>query len=64
MTPERIDATRIIRVVGGYIVYSSSVATNEAIPSFGLGVMPRFTLVSFVAREEGLRLCGAGITCA
>ncbi len=67
-TPGGTDRTRTIEVVGGCIVYTSSVPMNDSVmPSFesggGLGLMPRSTLASFVAREEGLQLCGAGVTC-
>jgi tRNA A-37 threonylcarbamoyl transferase component Bud32/membrane-associated phospholipid phosphatase len=66
--PGGTTGTRRIRVEGGCIVYSSSVPPSDAVvPSFhpegGLALMPRSTLVSFVARQERLRLCGADVAC-
>jgi membrane-associated phospholipid phosphatase/tRNA A-37 threonylcarbamoyl transferase component Bud32 len=67
-TPDGAGGTRIIRAEGGCIEYTASIRTNDdVIPSFesggGLATMPRSTLVSFVANEEELKLCGAGVSC-
>jgi tRNA A-37 threonylcarbamoyl transferase component Bud32/membrane-associated phospholipid phosphatase len=65
---ERAAATRVLDVPGGCIAYRSSVPANAAVvPSFdpggGLTLISRSSLVSFVQRDEGLRLCGAGVPC-
>jgi tRNA A-37 threonylcarbamoyl transferase component Bud32/membrane-associated phospholipid phosphatase len=65
---ERAAATKILDVPGGCIAYRSSVPANAAVvPSFdpggGLSLISRSSLVSFVQRDEGLRLCGAGVAC-
>jgi hypothetical protein len=65
---DRARATRVFDVPGGCIAYRSSVPSNAAVvPSFdpggGLTLVSRSSLVSFVQREEGLRLCGAGVPC-
>jgi tRNA A-37 threonylcarbamoyl transferase component Bud32 len=65
---ERTAATKVLDVPGGCIAYRSSVPSNAAVvPSFdpggGLTIISRSSLVSFVQRDEGLRLCGAGVPC-
>jgi tRNA A-37 threonylcarbamoyl transferase component Bud32/membrane-associated phospholipid phosphatase len=68
-TTERATATEIIDVPGGCIAYRSSVPPDAAVvPSFdpggGLSLVPRSALASFVERDEGLKLCGAGVPCS
>ena len=65
---ERSTATEVIDVPGGCIAYRSSVPPNAAVvPSFdpggGLSRVPRSELVAFIERDEGLKLCGAGVPC-
>jgi tRNA A-37 threonylcarbamoyl transferase component Bud32 len=65
---ERAAATSVLDFPGGCISYRSTIPRSAAVvPSFdpggGLSLVTRPTLVSFVQREEGLRLCGAGAPC-
>ena len=65
---ERSAATRILDVPGACIAYRSSVSPNAAVvptfdPGGGLSLVPRSALVAFVERDEGLKLCGAGVPC-
>jgi membrane-associated phospholipid phosphatase len=62
------SATKVFETQGGCIAYRSSIPANVAVvPSFdpggGLSFVPRSTLVAFIDREEGERLCGAGVPC-
>jgi hypothetical protein len=55
-------------VPGACIAYRSSVSPNAAVvptfdPGGGLSLVPRSALVAFVERDEGLKLCGAGVPC-
>ncbi len=69
--PARGDdvTVRFIRIDGGCVAYRSSLPAGiEQIPSFdpggGLSFVARAGLAERVEREEDLRLCGAGASCA
>jgi len=65
---EQARATKILEVPGGCFAYRSTVPLGAAaVPSFdpggGLSLIPRSAVAASVEREEGVRLCGAGVSC-